>query len=185
MTPEEQDILGPESKPVDGRAAAARINGKKGGLPPGYPQDWDSHPSKGRTKEEDVIEAVASRVMAGGKVIVLPKFTKPPTEADKKRVATILGMSLEVFNQRMAERLAILSDKISKRIEEKIDEDKFKPSELGFIFSVTEDKRRALDARAQVGAAQVNIQVNNYGEKSREEIMEALKAPFNPSTHEL
>ena len=66
------------------------------------------------------------------------------------------------------------SDKIASRIEEKIDENAFKPGELGFIFSVTEDKRRALDARAQLGSAQVNIQVNNYGDKSRDEIIAAL-----------
>jgi hypothetical protein len=84
----------------------------------------------------------------------------------------------------MSERLAILSDKIAGRIEEKIDADLFKTSELGFILSVTEDKRRALDSRAQLAGAQVNIQVNNYGEKSREEILRDLQMPTAGSAPE-
>ncbi len=98
-------------------------------------------------------------------------------QADAERVTRALGISIEKFNQMMSERLAILSDKIAGRIEEKIDADLFKTSELGFILSVTEDKRRALDSRAQLAGAQVNIQVNNYGEKSREEILRDLQMP--------
>lgn len=101
-----------------------------------------------------------------------------PNGEDVKRLQRVLNTSIETFNQQLGERLAILSDKIADRIEEKIDADEFKPGELGFIFSVTEDKRRALDARSQLGSAQVNIQVNNYGDKSREEIMADLQAPF-------
>ena len=81
---------------------------------------------------------------------------------------------MEEFNQRLGEKLALISDKIATRIEEKLDNDEFKAGELGFIFSVSEDKRRALDVRAQMGASQVNIQVNNYGDKSRDEIIAAL-----------
>ncbi len=92
----------------------------------------------------------------------------------------MLGVTIEEFNARMGEKLAILSDKIVQRIEEKIDEDTFKTGELGFIFSVTEDKRRALDARTQLGSAQVNIQVNHYGDRSREEIMADLNLVKKP-----
>jgi hypothetical protein len=104
--------------------------------------------------------------------------------ADAERVTRALGISIEKFNQMMSERLAILSDKIAGRIEEKIDADLFKTSELGFILSVTEDKRRALDSRAQLAGAQVNIQVNNYGEKSREEILRDLQMPTAGSAPE-
>jgi hypothetical protein len=123
---------------------------------------------------EQAIDAAVDRALTG-KPILPTTFKKlPPTKNDCERLERMLGMPIEQFNQRLAHKLALISDKIAERIEEKVDADEFKPGELGFIFSVTEDKRRALDARTQVGAAQVNIQVNNYGDKSRDEIIAAL-----------
>lgn len=133
---------------------------------------------------DQAIEAAVDRALTGKPI--LPKTFKknPPTKTDCDRLERALGMPLDEFNQRLAHKLALISDKIAERIEEKVDANEFKPGELGFIFSVTEDKRRALDARAQVGAAQVNIQVNNYGDKSRDEIIAALMpAPMDqPAT---
>lgn len=123
---------------------------------------------------EQAIDAAVDRALTG-KPILPATFKKlPPTKTDCERLERMLGVPLDEFNQRLAHKLALISDKIAGRIEEKVDADEFKPGELGFIFSVTEDKRRALDARTQVGAAQVNIQVNNYGDKSRDEIIAAL-----------
>jgi hypothetical protein len=122
---------------------------------------------------EEAIEAAVDRALTG-KRIVPATFSTPPSKADCNRLQRALGVNLEQFNQQLAQKLAVISDKIAGRIEEKIDNNEFKPGELGFIFSVTEDKRRALDARAQLGSAQVNIQVNNYGDKSRDEIIAAL-----------
>lgn len=123
---------------------------------------------------EQAIDAAVDRALTG-KPILPATFKKlPPSKKDCDRLERMLGIPIEEFNQRLAQKLALISDKIAGRIEEKVDADEFKPGELGFIFSVTEDKRRALDARAQVGAAQVNIQVNNYGDKSRDEIIAAL-----------
>lgn len=126
---------------------------------------------------EAAIEAAADNALTGKPIV--PGMLKgrkraTPSQADCDRLTRSLGISMEEFNQRLGEKLALISDKIASRIEEKIDADEFKPGELGFIFSVSEDKRRALDARAQLGASQVNIQVNNYGDKTRDEIIAAL-----------
>ena len=125
---------------------------------------------------EKAIDLAAEAVLSGKK-LAASTFRSHLGPADADRVSRALGMSVEKFNQRMSERLAILSDKIADRIEEKIDADLFKAGELGFILSVTEDKRRALDSRAQLAGANVNIQVNNYGDKSREEILKDLQMP--------
>jgi hypothetical protein len=135
-------------------------------------------------KLDDVIDTAATRIIAGGPLSAKSATKIMPTKADTVRLQRVLGVSIEEFNQRLGEKLAVLSDKIASRIEEKIDDNEFKAGELGFIFSVTEDKRRALDARAQLGSAQVNIQVNNYGDKTREEIMADLQAPTNPKLDE-
>lgn len=135
-------------------------------------------PAKPRPIDVDAaIEAAASNALTGKPIVpgmLRGRMRAKPSKADCERLSRSLGMPMEEFNQRLGERLAIISNKIASRIEEKIDADEFKPGELGFIFSVSEDKRRALDARAQLGASQVNIQVNNYGDKSRDEIIAAL-----------
>lgn len=129
---------------------------------------------------DEAIEVAANSILTGKK-ITPSQFKSPPTLADCDRLQRALGVSMEQFNQQLAEKLAIISDKIANRIEEKVDNDEFKSSELGFIFAVSEDKRRALDARTQLGAAQVNIQVNNYGDRSRDEIIAALLPPTIPA----
>lgn len=147
---------------------------KMGGRPVGIP--GKSIPMD----PDEAIELAATRALTGKK-IVPDMFTRPPSHNDCQRLQLALGMSMEQFNQRLSEKLAIISDKLASRIEEKVDQDAFKPGELGFIFSVAEDKRRALDARTQLGAAQVNIQVNNYGDRSRDEIIAALLPPTLPA----
>lgn len=129
-----------------------------------------------------LVDAAVEKIMTGKSLdkIARVNVTRPPSQTDLDRLNRVLGISVDEFNRRMSERLAILSNKIANRIEEKIDGDEFKPGELGFIFGVAEDKRRALDSRTQMGSAQVNIQVNNYGDKSREEILRDLQMPALP-----
>ncbi len=88
---------------------------------------------------EQAIDAAVDRALTG-KPILPARFKKhPPSKLDCERLERVLGMPLEEFNQRLAHKLALISDKIAGRIEEKVDADEFKPGELGFIFSVTED----------------------------------------------
>lgn len=150
----------------------SHLNSHKAGRPKGIPQKVKP------AKLNDVVDDAAARIMSGNKLTAKSLTKNMPTHADTRRLQRVLGVSMETFNQKLGEKLAAISDKIADRIEEKIDADEFKPGELGFIFSVTEDKRRALDARSQLGAAQVNIQVNNYGDKTREEIMADLQMPL-------
>jgi len=147
------------------------LNGGRGGRPKGIPADVKPF------DHEHAIEAAVERALTGKRITPAQFKIGPPSKADCERLSRAINMPIEEFNQKLAVKLANISDKIAQRIEEKIDGDEFKPGELGFIFSVTEDKRRALDARAQLGSAQVNIQVNNYGDKSREEIIAALLPP--------
>jgi len=147
-------------------------NGKKGGRPKGI---WDT--PEGIVDLDAAVEQCADRVVSGKPFRSRSKNLGTVSDDDRKRVAHILGTSIEVFNTKLAERLAILSSKIAQRVEEKIDGDEFKTGELGFIFSVMEDKRRALSASSQVGAAQVNIQVNHYGDRSKEQILADLRLP--------
>jgi hypothetical protein len=136
-------------------------------------------PIEGIIDLDAAVEQCADRIISGKPIRknVPNRGTAVMSESDQIRISRVLGTSIEVFNSKLAERLAVLSGKIAERVEEKIDNDEFKPGELGFIFSVMEDKRRALSASSQVGAAQVNIQVNHYGDRTKDQILADLRLP--------
>jgi hypothetical protein len=124
---------------------------------------------------EKAIEAMATRFVQNGQLgIRVDKQIGAPTEEDRRHLTRITGMTADEFNAKLSAKLQVLSDKIAKRIEEKIDENAFKPGELPFAFSVMEDKRARLDGRNGVNNAQINVQVNNYGDRSRDEIIGSL-----------
>jgi len=84
----------------------------------------------------------------------------------------VVGMSVEEFNQRLMGKLDCLADKILDRMLDTVDETPL--NNLGFNLSVAMDKRQRMQGAAAVGNANVNIQVNNYGSMSKEEILAKL-----------
>jgi hypothetical protein len=85
-------------------------------------------------------------------------------------------MSVEEFNQRLMGKLDCLADKILDRMLDTVDETPL--NNLGFNLSVAMDKRQRMAGAAAVGNANVNIQVNNYGGMSKEEILAKLTGKF-------
>ena len=91
----------------------------------------------------------------------------------------IVGMSVEEFNSRLMSKLDNLADKILDRMLETVDETPL--NSLGFNLSVAIDKRQRLQGINATQAANVNIQVNNYGGMSKEEIIAKLMGkPVEP-----
>lgn len=140
-----------------------------------------------RKKEHELVELVAQDVL-GGKVATAAIRAAAPSQDDWKTLRRITGYDRDEWEQRMAVKLAELSDKIRDKIAEKIDGDQFKTGELAYALSVTEDKRNALSGRVSLAGASVNVQINNYGaDKSREQIVaelygEGAKVVSNGST---
>ena len=104
---------------------------------------------------------------------------KPPkdlqvTDADRKMLQRVTGLSVEEFNAKLSDKLANIADKVAQKIEEKLDADEFKTSELGFLFSVMHDKRMSMDGRASLQNASTLVLVNNYGSMSKEDMIAAL-----------
>lgn len=81
-------------------------------------------------------------------------------------------MSVDEVNQRLITKLDQLTDKILDRMNETVDETPL--TSLGFNLSVAIDKRQRLASMNAAGSANVNIQVNNYGQLSKEEILAKL-----------
>ena len=82
-----------------------RAGRPKGSLNPVKPVDPD-----------DMIEVAVDRAFAG-KSVIPAAFTKlkrnRPSQEDCERLSRVLGVSIEEFNQRLAQKLAAISDKIA------------------------------------------------------------------------
>lgn len=94
------------------------------------------------------------------------------TEEDKRLFQRIVGITVEEFNQRLIGKLDNLADKIVDRMLDTVEDTPL--NSLGFNLAVAIDKRQRLAGLNAVQGANVNIQVNNYGSLSKEEIVARL-----------
>ena len=120
-----------------------------------------------------LINAVAKATMEGkGMGLAKHPSLKEVSPTDRAMLQRVVGMSVEEFNQRLMGKLDTLADKILDRMLDTVDDTPL-PS-LGFNLSVAIDKRQRLAGMNATGNANVNIQVNNYGGMSKEEILAKL-----------
>lgn len=152
----------------DGRKNNSFPNGAGPGIPKGT-----ELPTKRTYDADKLADTVASQLVQGKQLRRNPQLAAV-TEYDRRNLARITGESVEVFNERLAQKLRLIADKVTDRIEQKVDADQFKTGELGFILSVAHDKRLSLDGSRALNNASVNIQVNNYGQAPRDMLMGEL-----------
>lgn len=121
----------------------------------------------------ELVEATARAMMENkGLNLRTSPHLGPVTEDDRRLLQRIVGLTVEEFNQRIIAKLDTLADKIIDRMTETVD--KTPLQSLGFNLAVAIDKRQRLAGQAASGNANVNIQVNNYGQLSKEEIIARL-----------
>ena len=147
--------------------------GHNGGRPkkrPGAP--LDEHTDKRTYKAEELAQAAATRIITGKLPRNLP--SGPLSGDDARLMQRISGMSVEAFNEMVATDLREVSALALQSIKEALAARAFKPGELGFLYSVSQDKRLSLDGSRALNSASVNIQVNNYGTAPKETLLAEL-----------
>jgi len=102
------------------------------------------------------------------------------TNEDKRLLQRIVGITVEEFNQRLIGKLDTLADKIVDRMLDTVDETPLQT--LGFNLAVAIDKRQRIAGLNATQGANVNIQVNNYGSLSKEEIVARLSGKASVPT---
>jgi len=144
---------------------------RKPGRPPGIKTPLASK----RTYDPDQLaENLVTGVLSGRVGIKRSPSLGMVTADDKRTLARITGEPVEVFNERFAQKLRVISDKAVDRIEQKLDNDEFKTGELAFVMTSATDKRLAIDGSRALQTASVNIQVNNYGSSPKEALLADL-----------
>jgi hypothetical protein len=102
------------------------------------------------------------------------------TESDRMVLQRIVGITVEEFNQRLIGKLDTLADRIVDRMLDTVDDTPLQT--LGFNLAVAIDKRQRIAGLNATQAANVNIQVNNYGSLSKEEIVARLSGKTSVPT---
>ncbi len=103
--------------------------------------------------------------------------TREISEREKESLSRAIGKDVDLWRADFAQALRRTGTKLLQRLEDSIDD--IKPDALAYSLAVVADKAAALDGRNQVNAASVNIQVNNYGSASKEELLAALNGTLN------
>lgn len=170
-------------KPVsEALTAAARANGAKGGAPLGNKNSVGnaSHSrergSLPRAQDvENLIDITAEAIATGRSVRNNPALIGPITAQDRQAIVRLTKLTVEEFNERLTDKLSTFADKALDKMLEKLEQDKFRPSELSFALAVAMDKRQHLAGKNALSNAAVNIQVNNFGHvKTKEELIRSL-----------
>ena len=99
------------------------------------------------------------------------------SDNDKRIMQRIVGMSVEKFNERLMGKLDRLTDLVIDRMIRDIDD--MPMHTLPFAMAVTIDKKRALAGASATAGSNVNIQVNNFGAMSKEEIIAKLNGKMD------
>lgn len=99
------------------------------------------------------------------------------TNDDKRIIQRIVGMSVEKFNDRLMGKLDRLTDLVIDRMIRDIDD--MPMHTLPFAMAVTIDKKRALAGANATAGSNVNIQVNNFGAMSKEDIIAKLSGKMD------
>jgi len=147
---------------------------KNGGYRPGAGIKKGTQLRTKRTYNADALaEVVVNKIITGKPIAPTPQ-TGPITKETHSTLTRIAGESMAVFDARIAEKLSRIADKLADQIEATVDGGKFKPGELGFIFSVMHDKRQSLNGRTSLQNASINVVVNNFGSAPKEQLLSEL-----------
>lgn len=158
-------------------AAAAALNGATGGAPAGQFRARPLRPAVPIVPPEQtqaIIEHTALCVMEGQSPYNARPLINPITDNDRAQLARFTGISADEFTNRLTTHLRALADLTAARIQQKLEADKFKPHELSFLLTVAVDKLQRVEGRGQIQGANVNVQINNFGPSTKDEIIARL-----------
>lgn len=151
--------------------AKVRANGLKGGNP-GIPRPPLIPVSPERT--EAAIQNCIERVVSGKPIYNATPLRNSITEFDRRQLTRFTGITADEFTARLTTGLRGMADLVVDRIYQKLSADQFKPHELSFLLTVAVDKLQRVEGRGQLQGANVNIQINQFGPQSKDEIIARL-----------
>lgn len=123
-----------------------------------------------KTTNPDALLKEVVKAATGGQTF--KQATRAISLDEKESLGRSIGRDVDEWRAEFAEALRRTGSKLLSRLEESIDD--IKPDALAYSLAVVADKASAIEGRNQVHAASVNIQVNNYGPQSKDDLLASL-----------
>ncbi len=114
-------------------------------------------------------ELIPPAVMAALGARTFAQASKPLSDDQKDLLSRALRMDVDEFRAQFAAQLRATGAGLIDLLQARMNE--LKPGEIPFALSVMVDKAAALDGRASLQNASVNIQVNNYGVTAKDSLL--------------
>ena len=132
-------------------------------------------PARKRIPRETIV-AITTNAAAGSSHRNL--IAKYPDVSDRTiRLLRQNGVSVEAWREEVSRGLREAVDETLAAFRTALAAGKVPPNNLALSVAILIDKADKLDSRQVTGATQVNVMVNDYGRRSREEIMADLRIP--------
>lgn len=188
----DEPIPEPTPPPHNGHTQVNGKHGASGGAPKGNqnasPLARLIPPDAAQTAA--IVEHAANCVVAGKAIWNARPLINPISDRDRAQLARFVGITADEFTGRLATNLRALADLTTDRIYQKLSSDQYKPHELSFLLTVAVDKLQRVEGRNLMNAANVNVQINNFGPQSKADILARLTGqvtdlpPARPSSED-
>lgn len=98
----------------------------------------------------------------------------PLNQFEKRVLKRAIGQTWEEFSEKLAIQIQKATIDAVDRLQDAINKNKIPPQNLPFAVAMLTDKALALQSKTAIKSASVNVQINNYGEATKEELIARL-----------
>lgn len=131
------------------------------------------HPKK-TVKGEKLIPGVVRAVI--GKAAIA-KETQALSIKDRESLTRAIRMDVDVWRQQFAQKLRETGEELLELTRQELQD--IPPAARAYTLAVLIDKSQVLEGKNALQNSQVNVQINNFGDLSREELMRKLHGQFD------
>lgn len=172
----ENDTNGSDSGSGSGSEKPIRLNKK--GLPDAryLPKHYKTGPDKAPPPPapKDLMPKVISAVL-GSKT--MKQATQALTPEGKKYLSQALKQDVDVWRQEFAGKLRQASEELLDLTMSEVE--KIPPAARAYTLAVLVDKAQVLEGKTALAGSAVNVQINNYGNVSKDDLIRKLRGEID------
>ncbi len=131
----------------------------------------DNQPHRKRVKDAATLVAPCVSAVTGGHA--LSHAMRPLAQAEKDSLSRALGTDVDAWRAEFSTQLRATSSRMLAALDRDLEE--LEPHNRAYALDVLIRNAALIEGRNLVHASSVNIQVNNYGETSREQLIASLE----------
>lgn len=105
--------------------------------------------------------------------------TRDMNEKEAASLSRALRMDVDKWRQEFAAKLRAAGEDLLELTHKELAE--IPPAARAYTLAVLIDKASVLEGKTAMSGSQVNVQINNYGSVSKEDILAKLQGKFTPS----